>query len=260
MADYTRFSLAANGIALEVDPADGGRITSLIAHEREWLAPSRPRGLFESFVAAGTGGWDEIAPTVQPATLSDGTALRDHGDAWRAQWWVRHASPVRLTMAVDLPSIGVRLERDIRASDGGIRFNYRATTSAPLPVPLLWSAHPLFDASGGARIVASGVLTEEYPARGVPVSWPREATAGSALKAFVSGVAEASVVHPDGVALHLSWSLPHVGFYWDGGEFSGVPVVSIEPTTGASDSAARAVGLPTVALGSPLSWWVELAL
>lgn len=253
-------TFASGGIAIAVDAADGGRITSLIAHGHEWLAPSAPRGAHESFVAAGTGGWDEVAPTVRAVTLPDGTVLRDHGDAWRVPWAVLRESPGLLTMAVELDSVGVRLERDIRASENGIRLEYRATTTSTEPVPLLWCAHPLFDASGGACIVATGELTEEYPVVGAPVAWP-SALPRTALKAFASGVTSAQIVHPDDRAVRLSWSLPHVGFYWDGGEFSDIPVIAIEPSTGASDSAALVLdSLPTVTDGRPLEWWVELSL
>ena len=185
-------SFAANGIALAVDAADGGRITSLTAHGRQWLAPSLPRSAAESFVVAGTGGWDEVAPTVQASTLPDGAVLRDHGDAWRTAWSVLADTPAELAMAVDLPSVGVRLERRIRAAECGVRLDYRATSESAAPVPLLWCAHPLFDASGGARIVASGQLTGEYPERGIPVAWPA-GVGPSALKAFTTGVTTASI-------------------------------------------------------------------
>lgn len=253
-------TFAANGIALAVDEADGGRITSLTAHGREWLAPSAPRRATESFVAAGTGGWDEVAPTVRASTLPDGTVLRDHGDAWRTPWSVLVETPTELVMAVELGSVGVRLERRIRAGARGVRLDYRATTEKTLPVPLLWCAHPLFDASGGARIVAAGELTGEYPERGIPVAWPAEVGPG-ALKAFASGTTTAKIVHADGRSLRLTWDLPHAGFYWDGGEFSDSAVIAVEPSTGASDSADLVLDeLPTVVAGSALSWWLELTL
>ncbi|MEA9985783.1 hypothetical protein [Subtercola sp. RTI3] len=243
--------VAGGGIQLVIDVRDGARITSLIAHDREWLAPSRPREDGESFVAAGTGGWDEIAPTVGACVLADGTEMRDHGDAWRQPWHVEGN-----TMSVYLPTVGVTLHRTISATPVGLRFDYKATTESESPVPFLWALHPLFDATAGLRVVATGALINDEGSR---VNWPSTTERGTAIKAFASGLAVASVVTPDGRALHMSWSLPHVGFYWDDGVYSDGPVIAIEPTTGRSDFASQVWDhLPTVRAGRPLTWWVEI--
>ena len=239
---------AGGGIELLLDPADGGRITSLVAHGREWLAPSSPRVPTESFVDAGTGGWDECAPTVRPGILPDGTVLRDHGDAWRSPWTEGSR--------VDLPSVGVTLERTLSATPTGVRMDYRATSRRD--VPLLWCAHPLFAAPPGTRIVAAAELTAEYPTV-EQIDWPTSIDEVSgAIKAFAD-VQEASIWHADGVELRMRWSLPHAGFYWDSSEFTSSPVVAIEPTTGRSDSAVDILDtLPVVRAEEPLRWWIEL--
>jgi hypothetical protein len=243
-----RFS--GGGVGLLLDPADGGRITSLTAHGREWLAPSSPRVPTESFMDAGTGGWDECAPTLRASILPDGTVLRDHGDAWRSPW----AEGIR----VSLPSVGVTLERTLAATASGVRLSYTASTASSVPVPLLWSAHPLFLAPPGTRIVATGTLTAEYPVV-EQIAWPASIDdVPGAVKAFTD-VQEASIRHADGVELSMRWSLPHAGFYWDSGEFTTTPVVAIEPTTGRSDSAALVLDqLPVVRADEPLEWWVEV--
>lgn len=250
------------GVSLTIDADDGGRITSLLALGREWLAPSGPRDATAAFVDAGTGGWDEIAPTVTACRLPDGTSLRDHGDAWRSPWTVLSNGPDGVLMSVLLASTGITLQRCIRSSTRGVRLDYQASTDSKRPTPLLWCAHPLFDASTGARIVAgpgATALTQEYPALGGEMEWPSSVTRGFAVKAFASGMNRASVVHPDGAELRMRWSLPHVGFYWDDGQFSTNAVVAIEPSTGASDSAARVLrDVPTVVAGTPLTWWITL--
>ena len=241
-----RFS--GGGVDLVIDPADGGRITSLLAHGREWLKPSSPRAPTESFLAAGTGGWDECAPTVGAGILPDGTVLRDHGDAWRNAW--------EEGTRVFLPSVGVTLERTLEATSTGVRLNYQATSQAD--VPLLWCAHPLFAAPPGTRIVAAGVLTAEYP-KVEQIAWPASIDdVPGAIKAFAD-TQEASIRHADGVELHMRWSLPHAGFYWDTSAFTTEPVVAIEPTTGRSDNAADILdALPIVGADQPMRWWIEL--
>lgn len=241
-----RFS--GGGVDLVIDPADGGRITSLVAHGREWLKPSHPRLPTESFLNAGTGGWDECAPTVGAGILPDGTVLRDHGDAWRSPW--------EGGTRVFLPSVGVTLERTLDATPTGVRLNYQATSHTD--VPLLWSAHPLFAAPPGTRIVAAGTLMAEYPTV-EQIAWPTSIDdVHGAIKAFAD-TQEASIQHADGTELHMRWSLPHAGYYWDTGEFTDTPVVAIEPTTGRSDSAVDILdALPIVRADKPIRWWVEL--
>ncbi len=249
---------ASAGIALAIDPADGGRITSLTAHGREWLIPSPPRTAHDDFLQAGVGGWDEAAPTVGACVLPDGRALADHGDAWRAPWSIVSGS----AMEVLLPSVGVTLRRSVSATATGIRLDYRATTDSAEPVPLLWCAHPLFAAPAGSSIVApSTPLTAVYPEARV-IDWPAsidDVPPGSAIKAFASGIHEAAVRHADGVQLGLRWSVGHVGLFWDRGEFSPEPVLAIEPSTGAADLATEVLDtLPTVSSDHPLEWWIEL--
>jgi hypothetical protein len=256
-------------ISIEVDPEHGGRIVSLLAHDREWLAPaapsvSAPSGrVFDDGDYAGAG-WDEVVPTVHACVLPDGTTLQDHGDAWRLPWDVLEFDPLR--MEVELKSLPVTVTRTISAADGTLLLHYSATTSSASPVPLLWSAHPLFAAPAGTRIVVpDGEMIEEYPERGRPAAAPESIDsllAGTALKTFVRGGRSASIVHADGAALTMSWSpmLAAVGFYWDTGEFSDAPVVAIEPTTGAGDRAADVLAeLPTVSRHAPLEWWLSVS-
>lgn len=272
--------LDTGSISIEVDPEHGGRIVSLIAHDREWLAAAatsigaaRDRVFGDGdYVGAG---WDEIAPTVHACVLSDGTALQDHGDAWRLPWDVLDLEPLR--MSVQLETLPVTLERTVEAAGDTLLLRYRATTSSSNPVPLLWSAHPLFAAPPGTRLSipaapitergsAETEMVEEYPRRGRRITGPDsidDVPAHSALKSFVAGARTASITHADGATLALSWSpwLAAAGFYWDRGEFSDSPVVAIEPTTGAGDEASVVwADLPRVSAGAPLEWQVTVFL
>lgn len=261
-------SVIGRGVAVEVDPVDGGRITSLWAHGREWLAPSGQRPQIESFVEAGTGGWDDIVPTVEACRLPDGTQLRDHGDVWRQAWTVISTTASRLVMRTDLTSLPVIIERRIEESPSGLRLSWMASTTSVDPIPLLWSAHPLFAAPPGTRLETGvQVLTSEHPCRGTPVATPDgidSIGAGQTLKAFASGEACATVAHPDGRGIRFTWDpaqLPHLGLYWDRDAFTDTPVVAIEPTTGPSDSAARALAaLPTLSWERALTWWIEVSV
>ncbi|MCU1445148.1 hypothetical protein [Cryobacterium sp.] len=270
-------SVSGGGITVQVDVADGARITSLTSGGREWLAPSGPRwpGVF---VQAGSGGWDEVVPTVAACTLKggpvpgttafSGTELADHGDAWQSAWALDSFDETHVQTSVRLASLPISLSRRVQGTAAGIRLAYTATTDASGPVPLAWCAHPLFASDPGTRIVVPGPmlgLIEEYPRSGKPRDWPA-AVGATAIKAFGSGSrASASVVHANGDSLTLAWDrvlLPYLGLYWDGGEFTSTPVVAIEPSTAFGDSAARAVAEERIQYlehGRPFHWWLQLS-
>ena len=158
-------AVRGGGITVRVDVADGARLTSLTSGGREWLAPSGPRSP-GVFVQPGSGGWDEVVPTVAACVLGDGAALTgtafagtqlaDHGDAWQSSWTLVSESATHVEASVRLTSLPITLARRIDASDAGIRLSYTATTDSERPVPLFWCAHPLFSAHPGTRIRVAG--------------------------------------------------------------------------------------------------------
>lgn len=259
------------GIAVQIDVADGARITSLTSGGREWLAPSGPRSP-GVFVQPGSGGWDEVVPTVAACVLSDGSAftgtvLADHGDAWQSVWALDSSDDTHVQTSVRLASLPITLTRRVAATATGIRLSWAASTDGPEPVPLAWCAHPLFAADAGTRIVLPGpapALIEEYPRDRVRRDWPH-AVGAAAIKAFAAEPqSSASVVHRNGDNLTLTWDpelLPYLGLYWDGGEFTDTPVVAIEPSTAFGDSAALAMDegrIRTLEPGRPFRWWLQL--
>lgn len=260
-------TLSGGGITIVVDASDGGKITSVIACDREWLEPAAPRD--PSAAYAGGGGWDECAPTVGECTLADGTRLLDHGDAWRHPWQVLESTSSTLSMRVKLPTVGVTLRRTIRSTPVGLRLDYEASTASRRGIPFLWSAHPLFRAPAGTRIIAPDIsYLEHFPRRlhrtrlgdgGIDALAP-----GGALKVFAQGtVTSAGVEHADGASVTLSWegdAVGELGLYWDRGLFMGAPLVAIEPSTGRSDLASEVHGeLPVVMADHPLIWSIFLA-
>lgn len=261
------FALSGGGIDVVVDLAGGGRLIGLRAFGRDWLAAGGERSPGD-YVQAGSGGWDEIVPTVSACVLADGTVLADHGDAWQSEWALVSADATHVEATVTLSSLPITLTRRIEATDAGLRLTYTASAAGDRRVPLFWCAHPLFAADPRTRIRVDGDpgLIEEYPGPRRARDWPA-AVGEAAVKAFTAEpVSSASVVHANGDALTLGWDpelLPYLGLYWDGGEFTETPVVAIEPATGYGDSAARAEAdgrVATLTPGVPLRWWLTVAV
>lgn len=147
---------------VEVDPAHGGRCTSLRAPGgREWLwrrhAPERDHVRpGDPFVDAG--GLEECLPTV------DG--LPDHGDAWSRPWYQDGDG-----LAVE--GDGYRLRRVIETTETEViaRYELRALPGWRF----LWATHALLDVSTSATLDAPDghptvVRTPDGP---VAASWPR---------------------------------------------------------------------------------------
>ncbi|PYH01309.1 hypothetical protein [Arthrobacter stackebrandtii] len=278
------------GLRAEVHAGRGARISSLRSDDGfEWLLASRPTvsaGPGQPFVREGMGGWDEVAPTVQAdAGLLDEQgkpvpALPDHGDIWNVPWTVGRAAPDELEMSVDLGSLPIRLERRISATGTGLRLDYRASTESPLPVPLLWCAHPQFAAGPDTTVAlelsgkpVTPLLVEMYPGQGAVRSFPVEPVhgtlgPGTSLKVLAAArttVDAAVLCHGGGRSLRIGWdpaALPYLGLFWDNGEFAREPVLAVEPSTSWGDRLSAAVrqGMAlTVAAGAPLEWALDVS-
>jgi galactose mutarotase-like enzyme len=260
-------------------PDSGARIVSLRGAGREWLLPSAPtpdRRPYAEFLHEGTGGWDEIAPTIQAHTRDDGYRIPDHGELWNTAWSVLEQTPSALTTQLIMHSTPVTITRRIAATDdGGLLFSYAAVTTQAAPFPFFWSAHPLFRAEGGSAITlpdgGDSTLLQEYPDERV-IPWPRNGAlssvpVGTAMKAFGQkphAHSRAALTHPDGSRLTFSWNstaLPYIGLFWDNSHFSPVPAIAIEPTTAQGDNPHVAEfrnPIRRISADAPLTWWLAV--
>lgn len=275
--------VGGNGLRLAVDIDSGARIISLTtADGHEWLAPSHPTtqsGEKPVFTHPGMGGWDEVAPTVQPDVLPNGVHLGDHGDVWSVPWTELASGPGHLDLTVDIPSIQAKLSRSVRATSTGFRIAWRATTTAEIAVPFLWAAHPQFCSTPASTLSfshlksrVSPVLVESYPVAGREGEFDGRpfnewANAGASLKTFIAPgqqVDAVAITGPGDVSITLGWDpimLPFVGLFWDNREFGPEPVFSVEPATGFGDLASAAIEdhpVSMLSVGGPLDWWIDI--
>lgn len=272
-------TVRSGAASVVVVPDNGARIVSLQGAGREWLLPSAPspdRRFHAAFLHEGTGGWDEVAPTIQAHMRDDGYQIPDHGDLWNTAWSVLEQTPSALTTQLTMRSIPVTIRRRIAATDdGGLLFSYTAVTKQVAPLPFFWSAHPLFRAESGSAITLPGgshnTLLQEYPEERV-VPWPRNGvmsslSVGTAMKAFSQqpyAYSCAALTHPDGSRLTFSWdsgALPYLGLFWDNSHFSPVPTIAIEPTTAQGDNplvAASRNPIRRISADVPLAWWLAV--
>ncbi len=277
MADY---AIAGGGITAIVDPTRGGKIRSLRGPDgREWLAqpvnPIREPDRGDAvFTASDPAGWDECAPTIDACEVG-GLVLPDHGDLWTADWSVLASSPGSLDLDVVGRSLGYRLVRRISATTSGLRFDYAARADGAAK-PFLWAAHPQFASPPGSLLELPSSVTDVVdvidPDQPL-VRWSSELASldslpeGGCRKVYVapvSRVATATLRHPDGAALTMSWqNCDYLGLWFDNRRYSSEPVIAIEPSLGFRDSLAWAVehGHATVlAPGIEISWSLEVSM
>lgn len=156
-------TLDAGGAHVAIVPALGGKISSLRLGGREWLwtrdtlprvAPtaSAADDGASAVITADRGGYDECLPTVTACTVqvpgAGSIALPEHGELWtQTAATERVAAPAGAAAAVTRWT-GQRLPYAFRrtitvGADGTVRMDYALESRGAVPMPLLWSAHPV---------------------------------------------------------------------------------------------------------------------
>lgn len=171
-------------------PELGGKIASLRVKRiglellQQPLRPYRLRTHHQKFEDSDASGADECLPTVAACTIDwNGQPhyLPDHGDIWRLSCDAT-TSLNAVTLKVNLSSLPLCFERDITLVDHSLHFRYRITNVGSAPVPFLGSAHPLFVADAGDRIVLPGDIRHltlessignRLGIAGASISWPQ---------------------------------------------------------------------------------------
>lgn len=178
-----------------VVPALGGKIASLVdlRSGREWLWRSQapveaPRYAAEFVPRHDIGGFDECfpshGPSFFPAGPWAGTPVPDHGEVWALPWRVEtfcDGSALEVRMTVHGVRFPYRLERVLMmtADAPSLRLAYTATNHAPMPLPYLWNAHPVFQVQPGLRVTLplreltlDGSTEGRFGRAGATLDWP----------------------------------------------------------------------------------------
>ena len=169
--EWPSVRLATPVVDLEVVSEIGARVVSLrdLRRDREWLLggepPSEAEGMGWSEEGVAFSGremrWDECLPTVSVcADPLDAHAppLRDHGDQWGREAYLsvdHERGAVEHTWSV--PRWPYRLSRRLSFDDEQtLLANYQLTSLADVPLPLLWSQHPVFRLEPRTRLELPG--------------------------------------------------------------------------------------------------------
>ena len=274
----TELQLAGGALALTIDSARGGRITSVIYRPtgQELLWRQAPLADWPRYDApeaeADIQGWDECVPAIGPGPHPPGPWGKVHnpaqGEVYALPWRVEDAGSTSATLSVHGLRFPYQLTRRL-SFDGPdtLRLSYRASNHGAYPMPFIWSAHPLLTAPAGARIELPDPVREvlidssEGYRLGDPyatVDWPiaRTADAGAADLSVIrpgSGVADklyvrdigvgrCALARSDGLTLTFTWdaqTIPSLGV-WIDTRGEGEARVALEPCLGYPDLMAAA--------------------
>jgi galactose mutarotase-like enzyme len=181
---FRAVELSGGGSRVVLVPELGGKLSELHLGGRQWLWTSTTiahRAASEAVAAddavsyvltADTGGFDECFPTVGACTLPAaagpfaGLALPDHGELWSQTPEVTvqlgGEGGDRATCVWRGRRMPYTLTRDLRvAPDGAVHVRYAAANAGAVPMPFLWSAHPLVPLTPRTRVV----LPDRSPVR-----------------------------------------------------------------------------------------------
>lgn len=204
--------MQAGSCSVTILPRLGGKIASILIGgqgigDKELLqSPLRayaPRTRTMSFDAGDASGWDECLPSVAACAVETDAAtaaVPDHGDLWRVEWSENGKQELEtrdeglgtasrggaaVTLRGECFSLPLALERttDLTETEKGwrLRLNYTIRNLGDAAAPWSWTAHPLFVAEAGDRIVlpasietlrVEGSGGHRLGRNGDTVSWP----------------------------------------------------------------------------------------
>jgi len=188
-AVVTRVKLATADLAITIDPAHGGVISSAVARragvELLFQAPWAPGPLAhagqdeEAWTTAWQGGWNVLFPNAGAACAVDGRTHPFHGAASFAPWAIvdRNDAAVRLRWG---NGDGLKIEREISVIAGTVRVENVVGNEGPRPAPFMLVEHLILGGEvlgpstririEGARMIE---LANEGHRTGSEDEWPR---------------------------------------------------------------------------------------
>lgn len=274
-----RFS--GNGLQVTVLPELGGKLASiqnddghefLFVRDGDYALPTYGG----SFADWDSAGWDECFPTVAACTLADGpwagVTAPCHGELWTLPHrLVDYPGELHLLVhGVRFPYTFTRIVR--LPAPQTMTVTYLVRNESELPLPYLYSAHPLLAASAGCRVLPpAGIDTMrvDNSARlrlggvGDEVGWPIAAdrdgrevrldrltgpeprTGDKLYTPRLTGSGQAGLIDEvRGTWVGFTWDtarLPRLGVWLNQGGFRGDFNLALEPCSGYPDRLDTAI-------------------
>lgn len=146
------------------------------------IAPER-LPLFSPYDDVWCGGWDELFPNDEVATIG-GATYPDHGELWTGDWQAESfqtADEVGVLLRFITPISAIRIEKRVcmRADQPKLHFHHKFTNGNGAPFPFLWKLHPAFAVSPRHRVdfppmkvILDPAFAGTLQGAGSPFAWP----------------------------------------------------------------------------------------
>lgn len=235
------------------------------------------------------GGWQTLCPSAGPPRKIGGVETGFHGEASVSAWSVESAGAEHARLSLDLFSVPVRIERDIRVRGSTFVQSDVLTNDGDEPVVIDYVSHPAFggafldgechvDTGAGsfttdpderrssAEAARRPASTDVRELRRIPPPGERARTFGW-LSGFEAGWY--AITNDDlGLAVRVEWdaqTLPHAWFWQELNGSAGHPwfgrarIMAIEPSSTTTSGPGRAASL-TLAPHAPTRITITLGL
>jgi hypothetical protein len=265
--------LAGSHAQVRVLPGSGSRIQSVLDRVtgRELLHQRAPDGAAAEFLAASTGGWDEMFPNDAPWNR-----FPDHGVLWSAPFEVLdlddhyaileatlerpHITVRRRVALLESPRRGVRVELGVQAHVAS--------------GPFLWASHPMLSVepgwevdAGNGELRADRELCGRHPPDATLAGIPPVPARGEGWSevVYAPGRSTANVISPDRErGTRLSWDGEKLPWLWVvtvTGEAGLDLCTLLEPATAGAWRMETVIAngmAHELAAGATRRWWLEL--
>ena len=257
------FHLSAGAAVLEVDPADGGRWTSLLVDGLELLSGAAvggvptgvQHGCFVMAPYAGRLGRGRLVHQGRSYALPvDAPPHAIHGHVFDVPWSVDGPGVLTARLGAPWPFAGT-VRQELRLTPDGLDARLVLRADEPMPVTLGW--HPWFarqlGRGGPLTLQVDPVAQYALDQQGLPTGELVTPTGGPYDDCFVGTAAAPRLVWPGALELTITSSADH----WV--VFDRLPdVVCVEPQTGPPDAVALGRA-EVVAAGGELALEVSFA-
>jgi hypothetical protein len=256
---------------------DGAMAPSSVDPTARWLEQYR-------------GGWQTLCPSAGPPRRVGEVEVGFHGEASVAAWTVEAAAPDRARLSLELFSVPVRIDREIRVHEDSVTQSDVLTNLGGEPIVIDYVSHPAFGGAflDGVRRVETGAGSFTTDPDEAAASPEEAASASSAaledlrrmpppgeparafgwLSDFETGWY--SLRNDDlGLEVRVEWdarTLPHAWFWQELNASAGHPwfrrarIMAIEPSSTTTSGPGRAASLtlrPSAA--TPIAITLELS-
>jgi len=167
LKEFERVILKNELLQVEIIPELGAKIASLkmlpsgVEMLQQPLLPYAERTRTMAFDEGDASGFDECLPTVSGCKFDTGKGrvqVPDHGDFWRIPWTSKQTGH-EVEMQATGFSLPLEFTKTLRLEGNELTMHYTIRNVGEATTEFSWSAHPLFTAEAGDRVVLPASVT-----------------------------------------------------------------------------------------------------